>query len=110
VESPSVRVFGLPAGYYGTSMAAPAVSATAALIIASGVIGRHPSVAAITARLQDTATLLGPGRSDRRYFGAGLVDAAKATGSTGSTGATGPTGSTGSTGATGATGSSGTTR
>jgi serine protease len=109
VESPSVRVFGLPAGYYGTSMAAPAVSATAALIIASGVIGQHPSVAAITARLQDTATLLGPGRSDRRYFGAGLVDAAKATGSTGSTGVTGPTGSTGSTGATGTTGSSGTT-
>jgi serine protease len=108
VESPSVRVFGLPDGYYGTSMAAPHVSATAALIIASGVLGPHPSVAAITARLRATATPLGPGDSDRRYFGAGLINAAKATGSTGSTGPTGPTGSTGSTGSTGPTGSTGT--
>jgi serine protease len=107
VESPSVRVFGLPDGYYGTSMAAPHVAATAALIIASGVIGRHPSVAAIIARLRATATPLGAGASDRRYFGAGLVNAAAATGTTGSTGPTGPTGPTGSTGPTGATGTTG---
>ncbi len=107
IESPSVRVFGIPAGYYGTSMAAPHVSATAALIIASGVLGRHPTVAQIIARLKSTATPLGPGDSDRRYYGAGLVDAAAATTAVGPTGPTGPTGSTGSTGSTGTTGSIG---
>jgi serine protease len=101
VESPSVRVFGLPSGYYGTSMSAPHVSATAALIIASGVLGQHPSVAAIVARLESTATPLGTGSSDRRYYGAGLVNAAAATGATGASGPTGPTGPTGSSGATG---------
>ena len=39
----STRKFGLPSGYIGTSMAAPHVSATAALVIASGVIGPHPT-------------------------------------------------------------------
>jgi serine protease len=97
VESPSVRVFGLPGGYFGTSMAAPHVSATAALIIASGLLGPHPSVAALTARLMSTATPLGTAR-DRRYFGAGLVNAAAATGATGPTGPTGPTGGTGAAG------------
>jgi serine protease len=107
VESPSVRVFGLPSGYYGTSMAAPHVSATAALIIASGVIGHHPSVAALTARLEDTAIPLGT--DDRRYYGAGLVNAAAATSPTGSTGPTGPTGPTGATGPSGTTGTTGAT-
>ena len=37
-----VRSFGLPAGYVGTSMATPHVSATAALVIASGVLGARP--------------------------------------------------------------------
>ena len=40
VRSP--REFGLPGGYQGTSMAAPHVSATAALVIATGVLGKHP--------------------------------------------------------------------
>ena len=35
----SLRRFGLPGGYLGTSMAAPHVCAAAALVIASGVIG-----------------------------------------------------------------------
>src|SRR3954453_24015830 len=35
----SVRTFGLPGDYTGTSMATPHVSATAALVIASGVLG-----------------------------------------------------------------------
>ena len=39
----SARVFGFPSGYEGTSMAAPHVSAAAALVIASGVLGPHPS-------------------------------------------------------------------
>jgi serine protease len=74
----SVRRFGIPGGYEGTSMAAPHVSATAALVIASGVIGARPSPPAIEKRLEATAFDLGaPGR-DRRY-GAGRVDAAAAT-------------------------------
>ena len=36
---PSTGVFGLPGRYTGTSMAAPHVSGTAALVIASGVLG-----------------------------------------------------------------------
>ncbi len=73
----STRVFGLPSGYIGTSMAAPHVTATAALIIASGVIGPHPTPAQIEARLKATARDLGVPGPDSRY-GAGLVDAARA--------------------------------
>jgi serine protease len=74
----SVRRFGLPSGYEGTSMASPHVAATAALIIASGVLGRHPTPAQIIARLRATARRLGGGGDERRY-GAGLVNAAAAT-------------------------------
>jgi len=74
----SVRRFGLPSGYEGTSMAAPHVAATAALIIASRVLGRHPTPAQIIARLRATALKLG-GPSDSRLYGAGLVNAAAAT-------------------------------
>jgi len=74
----SVRRFGLPPGYEGTSMAAPHVAATAALIIASGLLGRHPTPAQITARLRATARKLGGG-GDERLYGAGLVDAGAAT-------------------------------
>ena len=59
-------------------MATPHVAATAALIIASGVLGRHPTPAQITARLRATARKLGGG-GDERLYGAGLVDAAAAT-------------------------------
>jgi serine protease len=71
----SPRRFGLPGGYQGTSMAAPHVSATAALVIASGVVGAEPSPAAVEARLKATARPLG---APERY-GAGLLDAAAAT-------------------------------
>jgi serine protease len=70
--------FGFPNGYEGTSMAAPHVAATAALIIASGVLGRKPTPAQITARLKATARKLG-GPDDSDLYGAGLVDAAAAT-------------------------------
>jgi serine protease len=73
----SVRHFGLPSGYVGTSMAAPHVSATAALVIASGVIGRNPTPAQVEARLKATARDLGTPGPDSRY-GAGMVDAARA--------------------------------
>ncbi len=74
----SPRHFGIPSGYEGTSMATPHVSATAALIIASGVLGGHPTPAQLTARMRATARPLGGG-GDERLYGAGLVDAAAAT-------------------------------
>jgi serine protease len=74
----SVRRFGIPNGYEGTSMAAPHVSATAALIIASGVIGENPTAGEITARLKETADDLGKPGPDPRY-GYGKVNAASAT-------------------------------
>jgi serine protease len=70
--------FGIPNGYEGTSMATPHVAATAALVIASGVLGRHPTPAALIARLRATARKLGGG-GDERLYGAGLLDAAAAT-------------------------------
>src|SRR3954469_5984408 len=74
----SVRRFGLPSGYEGTSMAVPHVAATAALIIASRVLGAHPTPDQIERRLETTATDLGPPGRDRRY-GAGLINAGRAT-------------------------------
>jgi serine protease len=73
-----VRKFGLPSGYMGTSMAAPHVSAIAAMVIASGVIGPNPTPGQIEKRLKDTADDLGKPGPDPRY-GWGKVDAAKAT-------------------------------
>ena len=74
----SPRRFGFPSGYEGTSMASPHVAATAALIIASGVLGRHPTPAQIATRLRATARPLG-GPGDSQLYGAGLVNAAAAT-------------------------------
>jgi len=76
--TPDTRRFGLPGGYTGTSMAAPHVSGTAALVIASGVAGSDPTPAAIEARLKATARDLGAPGADNRY-GGGLIDAAAAT-------------------------------
>jgi serine protease len=70
--------FGYP-GTYGTSMAAPAVSATAALVIATGVIGRHPSPDQILTRLEQTATPLGGALRPNDDYGWGLVNAGAAT-------------------------------
>ena len=69
--------FSLP-GSYGTSMAAPSVSATAALVIAAGVIGAHPAPDRVLARLEQTATPLG-GVQPNPDFGWGLVNAGGAT-------------------------------
>jgi len=74
----SPRRFGIPSGYEGTSMAAPHVAATAALIIASGVLGRRPTPAQVVNRLRATARKLGGG-GDEHLYGAGLVNAAAAT-------------------------------
>lgn len=73
----SLKRFGLISGYQGTSMATPHVSATAAMVVASGVIGPDPSPAALTDRLTATSKDLGFPGYDSRY-GFGLVDAGAA--------------------------------
>jgi serine protease len=70
--------FGIPRSYQGTSMAVPHVSATAALVIASGVLGPDPTPEAVERRMETTARDLGPPGYDTRY-GWGLVNAAAAT-------------------------------
>jgi serine protease len=74
----SIRRFGLPPGYDGTSMAAPHVAATAALLLASGVLGATPAPAQVECRLKASAKALGLAPPNRIY-GYGLVDAAAAT-------------------------------
>ncbi len=69
--------FGFP-GSYGTSMASPEVAATAALVIASRVLGRRPSPDLILARLEQTATPLG-GAAPNEDYGYGLLNAGAAT-------------------------------
>ena len=77
----SIAHFGLPSGYDGTSMAAPHVSASAALVIASRVLGASPTPGQVECRLKATAKQLGiPGPN--RVYGYGLVDAGAATNST----------------------------
>jgi serine protease len=70
--------FGYPGDYMGTSMSAPEVAATAALVIASGVIGPNPSPDQLLARLEETATPLG-GTKPNPTFGYGLLNAGAAT-------------------------------
>jgi serine protease len=69
-----VQHFGLPRDYEGTSMAAPHVSAIAALLIATKRLGPNPSPHEVEARIEETARPTD--RPDR--YGAGLVDAAAA--------------------------------
>jgi serine protease len=54
------------------------VAATAALVIASGVLGPNPAPAAVRWRLEQTDRPLG-GPSDAADYGHGLVNAAAAT-------------------------------
>jgi serine protease len=70
--------FSYPSGWYGTSMAAPHVAAAAAMVIASGVIGRHPSPSQVLMRLEETAQPLGGSQPNNEY-GWGLVDIGAAT-------------------------------
>ena len=74
----SLQTFGFPGNYEGTSMAAPEVSATAALVIASRELGRRPSPAAVLGRIRATTTRLNVA-SEAHYYGAGLLNAAAAT-------------------------------
>jgi serine protease len=77
-RSSSYRRFGLPSGFIGTSMAAPHVSAAAALVIASGILGPNPTPQAVQKRLQATAIDAGAAGYDEAY-GYGRLDAAAAT-------------------------------
>ena len=61
---------------YGTSMAAPEVSATAALVIASRVLGPHPTPDQMLAHLEQTATPLG-GAVPNDDYGFGLINAGR---------------------------------
>jgi serine protease len=71
-------LFGLPGGWFGTSMATPAVSAAAAMVIASGVLGKHPTPTQILDRLEATAHPLGAGQPNNAY-GYGLLNIGAAT-------------------------------
>ncbi len=70
--------FGYPSGWFGTSMAAPDVSAAAAMVIASGVLGRRPTPLQIQNRLEATARPLGIGQPNDAY-GYGLLNIGAAT-------------------------------
>ena len=58
-------------------MASPHVAASAALVIASKILGAHPSANAVEQRLERTALDLGPVGYDTRY-GFGEVQPANA--------------------------------
>ena len=73
----STSVFGIPSDYEGTSMATPHVTAAAALVIATRVIGSNPSAGRLESRLMSTSRDLGRPGIDS-FYGAGLVDAAAA--------------------------------
>ncbi|MBS1879980.1 MAG: S8 family serine peptidase [Actinobacteria bacterium] len=72
--------FAIPGNYVGTSMAAAHVSGLAAMVLASGVLGKQPSpkarVEAVIRRIRSTARSLGLPATQQ---GAGLIDAGKAT-------------------------------
>ncbi len=80
VDPPHWDRFGYPNYYIGTSMSSPEVAAAAALVIASRVIGLHPSPDQILARLEETATPLpARARSPTPTYGYGLLNAGAAT-------------------------------
>jgi serine protease len=77
-DPPHWGEFGYPNYYIGTSMASPEVAATAAMVIASRVIGTNPTPDAVLARLEQTATPLG-GSAPNSIYGFGLLNAGAAT-------------------------------
>ena len=78
LDTGTLRQFGIPYNYEGTSMAVPHVAATAALVIATKAIGPNPTPAQLEQHLESSARDLGAPGYDTVY-GWGLVDAASAT-------------------------------
>jgi serine protease len=79
-DPPRWSRFGYPDTYIGTSMSAPMVAAAAAMVMASGVIGPHPTPNQVLRRLEQTATPLPAGSSGRNStYGYGLLNAGAAT-------------------------------
>jgi serine protease len=76
--SAKVDAFTLQGGWYGTSMATPDVSAAAAMVIASGVLGPRPTPGAILQRLEATTRHLS-GAIPNSSYGYGLLDIGAAT-------------------------------
>jgi len=74
----SVRSFGYPDDFEGTSMSSPHVAAAAALVIASGVVGTDPTPHQVEEQLKATARDLSSPGFDLRS-GAGMLDIAAAT-------------------------------
>ena len=64
--------------FRGTSTAAPHVTGTVALVLASAILGGAPTPGMVERHLEATARDLGAPGPDR-YYGAGLLDAAAAT-------------------------------
>lgn len=79
-KGPSVKQFGEPSSYVGTSMAAAHVSGVAAMVLASGAIDSKAKsqrrAQLVTKRLRETARDLG---FPAIRQGAGLIDAGRAT-------------------------------
>ena len=80
LDTGTLRQFGVPSNYEGTSMAVPHVAATAALVVATKAIGPNPTPSQLEDHLKSTARDLGAVGYDQNY-GWGLVDAAAATAS-----------------------------
>ncbi len=78
LSPPNWSQFGYPGGVFGTSMSSPHVAAAAALVIASRVLGRHPTPDQILNRLEATAQTLGSPKPNANY-GYGLLDVGAAT-------------------------------
>lgn len=76
LQSGEPRYFGEPESYAGTSMSAAHVSGVAAMVIASGLLGKDPAPADVMRRLRNTARSIGIPPIQQ---GAGLIDAARAT-------------------------------
>ena len=79
-DPPHWSDFGYPSFYIGTSMSSPEVAAAAALVIASHVLGSHPTPGKVLNRLEQTATPLPAGATaPNATYGHGLLNAGAAT-------------------------------